>query len=225
MKTDKGIYLVAYIDIIRFSSEISKRSSNSIHRDLKSIWRWANKHISNQEGFSCHFFSDCGFVFLKLFDLSDKCESLEIFIDSLKNLSDKYLDKEFILKGGISYGKIFKSTNLFLGEPIVDAVKLESLCPGPYILFPYNTLNNYYEDISADYADYNDTASIAFPGGIRKFRLILPSNITLLNNKIEHEINISSTWGPFNYTPFWIDAKKTIKQLLEQLHVAEEDQS
>lgn len=83
-----------------------------------------------------YLFSDCGFLVYPLKGPKDKEKQLRRCVADLVWLADEFLKRDFYISGGVSVGPVARESNLLVGEAVVEAVRLEQLCPGPFVLFP-----------------------------------------------------------------------------------------
>ena len=141
--------IVAYFDIIGFSDIIKNVPSswkpkpcgpagnklNAVMAAVLETWEVLSTRLETPMA-HLYLFSDCGFVVYPLKGPKDKERQLTRCVGDLVWLADEFLKRDFYVRGGVSVGPVARQSNLLVGEAVVEAVRFEQLCPGPFILFP-----------------------------------------------------------------------------------------
>ncbi len=195
------LFLVAYFDIFGFSN-ITNRSDKDHIESILRVWDWINKNIK-KELTTPYLFSDCGFLVSKVDD-SRVVDCFIEFIQCLIKLMDRYLDEDYFIRGGISYGEIQRAENLIVGEPVREAVKLESkICPGPFIILPVETRNKLIKSDSFMNETRENKINLKSDSGRMLYSVIFPLQkgkyIRLIKQKAQYHLE----YGPAEFGKFW----------------------
>ena len=140
-------YLVAYFDCYRFSplaNELNLTNLMTLLDDLQSLL----DSVVKQKEMELQLFSDFGFliydisIYLKPKGKYNVREAINNFIDVLIRFCDIYLERDILLRGGVSFGSVMSANNRVVGEPVIQAVRIEQKCIAPIILIPAKVLFN-----------------------------------------------------------------------------------
>jgi len=129
-----GKRFVAFFDILGFKDKVMRDSHDEIYEKLAEIQ--VNENLLKQtldDPAVQEVFQDYGIYVVKfsdsisLFSKNDTIENFVLFLISARFLFTSFLKKEFLIKGGMAYGKISldKEKQLYFGQPIIDAYNLE----------------------------------------------------------------------------------------------------
>jgi len=216
--------LVVYFDIYGFSDLLSKVSNNGrnlplypnfnsveeLSKEILAIWEWISLEL-NKPYVTTYLFSDCGFiVYPTTPEMLNSCTA------DLTSLYSEFLRRGFFLRGGISYGEVFTQNNFLTGKVVIEAVKLESISPGPFILLPYNITNTLLKAdklISEVNFKFQIIETKSKSGKI-KAHLILPSDKGEFFNKLREYSEYYVENGPWEYGKFWHDTYEFVKTYL-----------
>ncbi len=129
-KMDFGDKMVAFLDIIGFKRKLEKIDIESItekYRNLLMLISSVNQELAKRGNDLCKYyiFSDS----IILISNGDKDENILDFIIAVWKFTQMSMAMGLAFRGGISYGKVYtnEEENVFLGNPIVNAVKLEGV--------------------------------------------------------------------------------------------------
>jgi len=228
-KLTKCEALVAYFDIFGFSellkatavniqgrAEILRtakfqsmraKSLRSLANSLQDIWNWILTDITKTESVRAFLFSDCGFILYRVADGNNN-EMLIHCVGDLVLLFDKYLEKGFLLRGGIACGPVFHQDNLLIGEAVAEAVYIESaLCPGPFIIFPYKEYQKLLKEEDEPLIKTLDFSILNLKNDMGKIEchVIFPADKRNYIRKVQLRANYYLRYGPPIYAKFWHD--------------------
>lgn len=114
--TDK---YVCFLDLLGYKESLKNVDEFEKLISTNSLFN-VFKNMSNQNtNLDMQLFSDSIFIAANSSDLSD----MLIYISFL---SSNLLQNGFLLRGGITFGKLYNENNIFTGPAIVDAYKLEN---------------------------------------------------------------------------------------------------
>ena len=120
---------VAFLDILGFKDYVMRNSIHAVYSRLKALNAlrpeedYPDYELETSRRIKFYNFSDSIFIFSK----DDEYDSLRHFLTYVKRVMRMALRKGIPLKGAIACGNIAVDVNynVFCGQPIIDAYKLE----------------------------------------------------------------------------------------------------
>lgn len=207
--------IVLYFDIFGFSNIVKNSDApDNLVNGILIIWNKIASYLSNKEfETKIYFFSDCGFLIYPMhnsFDIPMDTILSKAYEDAIV-LLDIFLEEGFFIRGAFSYGMVSYTSNLIVGEPVIDAVRLESLCPGPFVILPYKVSEHFIQSDSL-LQDVPPPEIINLKENNKILcNKILPTNRSIYLRKIKAFYELYTKYGPFDYAKFWHDVYLSIK--------------
>ena len=193
------------------------KNSGSLLSSLTKIWKWVSHNVDTDEVIP-YLFSDCGFLFYRVRNRGQENEIvLTQCIENLELLMNQYPEEGFFVRGGVSFGQVSYTRHFFVGEPVIEAHKLESLyCPGPFIIIPNREIAKICkeEPFIKQYSSYILTAKEQ--KGEMKCTIVFPSDRELYLRKLEDYANWFLEKGPFEHAKFWHETYLFVRGVLDR---------
>ncbi|MFC1895083.1 hypothetical protein ACFL0Q_00250 [Thermodesulfobacteriota bacterium] len=189
--------LVAYFDIYGFT-ELESYIETTYVDTIVEIQDSLISHVRQISGCELYFFSDCAFLIYDIHNVKDEAlhNSIRTFCDLLRSFYTTFLNKDFLLRGGVAAGPVLSRGNVFIGKPISEAVRLERNGIAPLILFPANKLMPLYGVLNSSIKKYIPMKD----NRLLTAMVILPDEphriVTLLEKKLEESSYEYSQHGP-----------------------------
>jgi len=163
---------VAFFDILGFKDKVMREDHDKIYNDLADIQ--VNEDLLNNtlnNPTVQKTFQDCDIRIVKfsdsivLFSKKDTIENFILFLISTRFLFTSFLEKNFLIKGSMAYGKISldKEKQLYFGQPIIDAYFLEE--DVNYIgVVAHNSIDKFKQSIDKNNKFYTLSTQLLFEG-------------------------------------------------------------
>ncbi|MDR2027353.1 MAG: hypothetical protein LBQ01_07335 [Prevotellaceae bacterium] len=162
---------VALFDILGFKDRVMREPHEKIYADLAEIQIKENTLneilgddpvVERLLGVHIVKFSDS----IILFSQNGEIESFIVFLISARFLFSLFLEKKFLIKGGMAYGNVSldKEKQLYFGQPIIDAYLLEE--DVNYIgVVVHNSIEEFIkQNITKDHSYYSILYQLIFEG-------------------------------------------------------------
>lgn len=205
--------LVGYFDIYAFSA--LSESIKQYHIEfLSEINNRLLQYVESKRCSNLYLFSDCGFIFYEIERnlLESITSSIRDFCDILREVYNSYLDKGYLVRGGISAGLILQKGTIFIGNPITEAVNIERNGIAPLILFPAKLLNDLY-----GLSDYSAKDVPMKNERLLKAVILLPNEPSRILNSLDKMIEEAS----YNYSGYGtklLKAKSIVEEAIKIRH-------
>ena len=144
---------VAFLDILGFKDYVLRHSIDEVYSRLNTLHELSPDEIESgpkykksiKERVRISIFSDSVCVF----SINDEYLSLFYFLSYLKTILRRALRKGVPLKGAVAYGDIVvdNDSNIFCGQPIIDAYLLEEDLQYLGVVF-HHTFENPFSELS-----------------------------------------------------------------------------
>lgn len=164
---------VAFFDMLGFKDRIMRESNEKIYEDLTRILERSETTLHNTLGEQPvkNLFGDSDIHIVKfsdsvvLFSKNDTVENFILFLISARFLFYSFLKENFLIKGGMAYGKISldREKQLYFGQPIIDAYFLEE--DVNYIgVVAHNSIDKFKQNIDNTNKFYSLLTQLFFEG-------------------------------------------------------------
>jgi len=185
---------VVFIDVYGFSNMVSSEDNYKVYQYLELTCRLVSDEISNfTHKPLIYTFSDCMFMVFLVDSEYDKFivfDSCEKFTSAAMSL---FVDNDLPVRGGVSYGEIIYSSNVLIGNPVVRAVKYESIILEPVVIVPSKELKT-----SGNVGGMIPTPTEIFlkDGGLLSGVTIMPCPIDKFRRMVADKLARHSVEGP-----------------------------
>lgn len=206
--------IVAYFDIVAFSPFLSEKGSRKTMNILLEIWDWI-KSRARLSGAEAYLFSDCGFLVYPLDEIDEAAPetTLKTCFQDMEHLLNEFLKRELFLKGSIVFGPVKRAPNLLLGNVVYDCVRLESECPGPFLIAPILYINELLEkDYSHTSILFGPTIRVQYPKGPIQCKVLFPLDRYEYQRKLEEKLETYAHYPTHPYATFWENGLSLLKR-------------
>ncbi len=218
--------LLVYFDILGFSEIVREascsprkghglfptRTSEEICRLILQVWDWIHaKYEKTRVG--KYLFSDCGFLVYPLGRLDSTMSAIASHLQDVRELLDQFLSKGFFLRGAMACGNVYHARGLLLGEAVIEAVRLEGMCPGPFIILPTKEIQmlGEAEPLLSTLGKYS-VVPIRDGQGRLECLIQLPFDRREYGRRLSSYCNYYVKHGPSQYAKFYLEAKALLEQ-------------
>jgi hypothetical protein len=151
--------LCLFLDILGFSALVNSKDCNVVHSVIRKI----NEELKSNKDFMQKIgsdpiattFSDCIVLSVEAKSTDVEQASDILVTATVKMLQDTYLNQSIAMRGGISYGELYHSSDGVFGPAMIRAYELESqFSDWPRVVFDRSVIEHF--------SDKNGLPSIGF---------------------------------------------------------------